>query len=947
MLITGATGFIGSRLSSLALARGYSVKTLTRRDWYAAPWVPVEQRYFGSLPSDIPAQALQEVDVVVHCAASIETAEQRAKTVNVEGTIRLAHQAREARVETFIFLSSQSARPDALSAYGKTKYAAEQALLDIDQLNVIILRPGLVTGSGSRGLFQRMTRMVKSLPLIPLLGGGNSLVQPIHVDDLCEAIFRCDQTALEMRGRILCLGDSKAISLAEFLQAIAVARLGRRRIILPIPLWPVEIGVRLAEALGIRLPVNSGNLKGLKLVEKMETEADLARVNLILRPLDEAVRDIALDEATSPKERSVRVLLVGAGRIGLVHALTLSRLNGVVLCGVVDPKSGATAFLRGMGLSAPIFKTLAEALSDARPDAVVIATPPATHLSLARACVERGLAIMIEKPLAIRQKQLADYEHLAQEFPAVPVQVGYVMPRNPQVSALLDELHSGRFGKVRRFIGITLLSFIQETDSKRWEVKNNMSGGGALINSGGHVLSMIHSAFGEPLSVEAQSLKLYSTEVEDSMVLKLGYPEFTGKHYCSWSINGYPRQENKLIIRTEQGQLILTGSVGVFVNNAGEVEITHQLDFNVGFNLAPDYAGAGFTNELNDLRAAAITRQPAPMNLSETIRLEHLMFKAYDASRESKSFSDGDDNITDQTSATVGLRVARGYMREGKASNGVRRVLDLRDLPAEDVAAYLGSATSRPDWSEYLLIPAQLRKLPPRSLMDKQLRVTVPDFLSQSRLLSTARYREVLKQMGAGGVAMAVRTVVPMIIRERGLNFWVAAMGLLAAALHDVPSQFKGTLLLHGYLTDLAFGLRRLDMLERMLAICRRARPQARLGFHTNMTGDALNFLRLAREPVDEVSALTSPRALAGSEAFEAMRLAVGAGKLRVTAEVGLAPDVVHRVAFDAPDCWAHGADALLIGPGAEAVLNEARRGRVEQEWAKVFPGLSLPEGVV
>ena len=70
------------------------------------------------------------------------------------------------------------------------------------------------------------------------------------------------------------------------------------------------------------------------------------------------------------------------------------------------------------------------------------------------------------------------------------------------------------------------------------------------------------------------------------MVLKLGYPEFTGKHYCSWSINGYPRQENKLIIRTEQGQLILTGSVGVFVNNAGEVEITHQLDFNVGFNLA-------------------------------------------------------------------------------------------------------------------------------------------------------------------------------------------------------------------------------------------------------------------------------------------------------------------------------------------------------------------------
>ena len=48
--------------------------------------------------------------------------------------------------------------------------------------------------------------------------------------------------------------------------------------------------------------------------------------------------------------------------------------------------------------------------------------------------------------------------------------------------------------------------------------------------------------------------------------------------------------------------MILTGSAGVFVNNAGEVDITHQLDFDVGFNLAPDYAGAGFSSELNDLK---------------------------------------------------------------------------------------------------------------------------------------------------------------------------------------------------------------------------------------------------------------------------------------------------------------------------------------------------------
>ena len=164
------------------------------------------------------------------------------------------------------------------------------------------------------------------------------------------------------------------------------------------------------------------------------------------------------DREVFSEARTVRVLLIGAGRIGLVHALTLSRLKGVVLSGVVDSKSGARAFLQRMGLRVRMFESLEEALAETTVDGVVIATPPATHLSLARACVERGLAVMIEKPLAVHSQQFAEYEALAQEFPSVPMHVGYVMPRNPQVGALLAELRSGRFGNVRGFVGVTLLS---------------------------------------------------------------------------------------------------------------------------------------------------------------------------------------------------------------------------------------------------------------------------------------------------------------------------------------------------------------------------------------------------------------------------------------------------------------------------------------------------------
>jgi NADH dehydrogenase len=947
MLITGATGFIGSRLASLALADGYSVRTLTRADWATAPAVAIDQRYFGTLPEQIPGDALQGVDVVVHCAAQVDGGEKSSFAVNVEGTIRLAQMAHRAGAQTFIFLSSQSARPDALSSYGRTKYTAERALLAEKRLQVIILRPGLVTGSGGKGLFGRMSRVVQSLPLIPMLGGGRSIVQPIHVDDLCAAIFRCDEMATDLKGTILHLGDPRGVTLRDFLGHIALVRLGRRKRILPIPLWPVEVAVKVAEVLRIPLPITSNNLKGMKTVERMETAADLARLGLDVRPLTETVRDDPgqADEPLSPKERAIRVLLIGAGRIGLVHAVTLSRLHGAVLAGIVDPKKGATALLRGMGVSVPMFRTLDEALSRVKPDAAVIATPVSTHLSLARACLAQGLAVMVEKPLAIRREQLHEYEGLAEEFPALSVQVGYVLPRNPQVASCLERLRSGEFGKVRGFGGLTLLSLIQDRSTKRWETNKDMSGGGALINAGGHVLSMIRAAFGDPEAVEAQTLRLHSTEVEDSIVVRLRYPEFSGTHYCSWSINGHPRQDNTLTIWTEQGRLILTGSVGVFIRNAGKVDITHQLDFDVGFNIAPDYAGAGFTTELIDLKEAARTGRVAPMSVTEAVGIERLLFKIYEASREVTAFTEAD--AAPQPAAQRVPEPAAITIQQARPIPAVKRVLDLRDLSTPRVHEYLQTERTESLWNEYLLNPDQVKGVPQDWRRDERLRVTVPDFLTQSRLLSNGRYIEVLKQMRLKGFVSAAQAATSVLLSERGPTFWVAAMGLLGAGLSSVPARFRGTLLLHGYLSDFALALRRLDVLEQMLATCRRLRPDARVGFHTNMAVEALNALHLLDVPVDEVSILTSPSSPGMAAVFGAVRRSAGPGGMTLTAEVGLAPSVVHRLALHTPERWAFGADAVLIGVAADPTLNGLRRSEVDQDWARAFPGLALPEGVL
>ncbi len=943
ILITGATGFIGSRLATQALALGYSVRTLTRSDWTTAPAVPVENRYFGVLPARIPIESLRGVDVIVHCAAETEKSQKVSYAVNVEGTSRLAQMACQSGVKTFVFLSSQSARPDALSSYGKTKFAAEQQLLNIKGVNTVILRSGLVTGLGSRGLFHRMDRMIRLLPIIPLLDGGRSIVQPIHIDDLCQAIFLCCERSPKLDGTILRLGDPEGMTLADFYQAVALSRLGHRKLTLPIPLRPIQLLVKLAEALQIRLPINSNNLLGLKIVEKMDTREDLKRLGLTLRSIDQAVapEPIGSVPLLSLKERAARVLLVGAGRVGLVHAITLSRLDGIELSGMVDPLPAATKLLKGMGVSAPAFRSLSAALSETKADAAVIASPVSTHLQLTRDCLAQGLSVMVEKPLAIRQEQLTDYERLIQEFPDARVQVGYVLPSNPHIAHCLNQLKAGRYGQIRGFLGFTLLAFIQEKDTKRWEVRKDISGGGALINSGGHVLSMIRFAFGDPKHIEAQSAKLCSTEVEDAIVIRFDYSEFSGIHYCSWSINGFPRQENTLVIETDQGQLILTNSTGIFVPHRGQVQVVHQLDFDVGFNMAPDYAGGGFSLELSNLKKAARTHLQMPIGIQEGIQLERLLFQIYEVSRDVKQFTiqmPKSENTKD-----------RCEERRDKlpTSATIKRILDLRSLSSERAHAYLNVVPDTAGWKEYLLTATQVSGLSSDWSSGRRIRVTVPDFLAQSRLLSAGRYGDILKQMSLAGIMRGGLAALGLMTNERGVTFWVAAMGLLAAALENVPTQFNGTLLLHPYLTDFAFGLRRLDILEKMITTCRQIHPHARIGFHTNLASEALDGLWLLESLVDEVSVLSSPCALNMETLLGEMRRASSQSGFTLTSEVGPAPEIVHRVAFDAPERWGLGADAVLIGPGADPALSKRHREQVAREWTKVFPGLAMPENIL
>lgn len=206
VLVTGATGMVGQACLPALAAAGWQPRGAVRR----GPSGPEEVAVSEIGPRTDWSAALEGVRAVVHLAGHVHahresraTAEVTHRTVNAEGTARLAQAAAAAGVERLIFLStvgvlgSSSAQPlgesapaDPRSSYARSKLAAERTLIDIaarGPLRCTILRAPMVIGPNDRGNFGRLVRWVASGIPLPLASTRNAR-SAIAVWNLADAI---------------------------------------------------------------------------------------------------------------------------------------------------------------------------------------------------------------------------------------------------------------------------------------------------------------------------------------------------------------------------------------------------------------------------------------------------------------------------------------------------------------------------------------------------------------------------------------------------------------------------------------------------------------------------------------------------------------------------------------------------------------------------------------
>ncbi len=257
LLITGATGYIGRHLLARLVTQGERPRCLVRDLQRAATILPADKVEFvqgDTTQSAVLESAVQGIDTIVH--AAFVTADRKAlssnyyEETNVHGTSNLIAAARSAGVKRIVEISGLGTRPDKPGTYMQGRYLAEKMLIE-SGLDWTIIRPSVLFGKGAP-FISGLVDLIKTAPVLPLIGGGKTMFQPIYVEDVVTVIIKVLEDP-EHR-QIYTIGGPEYYSFTQIFNLLLQAmHKTRPKIYAPTPL--VGIGAAVMEAVLPRPPL--------------------------------------------------------------------------------------------------------------------------------------------------------------------------------------------------------------------------------------------------------------------------------------------------------------------------------------------------------------------------------------------------------------------------------------------------------------------------------------------------------------------------------------------------------------------------------------------------------------------------------------------------------------------------------------------------------------------
>jgi len=216
--------------------------------------------------------------------------------------------------------------------------------------------------------------------------------------------------------------------------------------------------------------------------------------------------------------------LIGLGYIGKIHLRHSLKLANSRLVAVSDLSKKALSEARNVGVK-KTFTKYEQLLKDPDIDAVIIALPTHLHLQCAKQAAEAKKHIFLEKPIA---RNVAEAEEIisAAKKNSVKLMVGYPLGFNTEFCNLKEKIKSGVLGDIEVAYASYISSgpFFHRAESyapspvPEWWFKKELTGGGALIDLGSHMINLLRSYFGEIIDIKCHLRHRFNMDLEDHAI---------------------------------------------------------------------------------------------------------------------------------------------------------------------------------------------------------------------------------------------------------------------------------------------------------------------------------------------------------------------------------------------------------------------------------------------
>ena len=221
--VFGGSGFVGRHVVRALAKRGYRIRVAVRRPDLAGFLQPLGNvgqisftqanlRYRNSVD-----RAVEGSDCVINCVGILfESGRNTFDAVQEFGARAVAEAAKNTKAR-LIHVSAMGANANSDSSYARTKGRAEAAIHSIKK-DAVIFRPSIVFGPED-GFFNKFADMARFSPILPLIAGGKTKLQPVYVEDVAEAVA-CAVDGKVAPGKIYELGGPEVLSFRECLETM-------------------------------------------------------------------------------------------------------------------------------------------------------------------------------------------------------------------------------------------------------------------------------------------------------------------------------------------------------------------------------------------------------------------------------------------------------------------------------------------------------------------------------------------------------------------------------------------------------------------------------------------------------------------------------------------------------------------------------------------------------